>query len=462
MTDAIKQIVKYRGNTKIVLFEDTRLAASVERLQQEDPPRLAWVNLDAPPGTYEVESRTTMPGGCWEVRLNPDNGQHVGFHNCPARAENPRANVPCIHVAAAYLCWKAQRDAEDPYLRRVAAFQEQEVSDEQSPSTALAPYHGDAQLTTYHVPSRQEISDTLALGKVLMETRGAAIPQALDTPQKAAAVILAGRELGFDVMASFRHFFVVDGQTQPDGQALVALMQRGGADIIYHCDCDQCADVELIRPGRTPIRIKYTLEQARKAGSTGGKRKDGSVWEKPAWKNHPADMLIWKAVARLARRGAADLVNSVQSAMVRVEDFEDHARQLDPGAVQEAVWQEQREQRPALVDHETGEVLDEAGSGEPGANADDDTEDGERPAPPQDVDDEEGTADPPPAEAAPGSPEPDPRDLTYAEAHRDKGKHFKALTDFQKAVKGKGALPDGYETMSLSELVEAMGGTWPS
>lgn len=366
------------------------------------------------------------------------------------------------------------------------------MSEEQS--TALALRHAGTELAPYYVPSREELSQTLSLAKVLMETRGAAIPKGIETVQEAAAIIMAGREMGFDPMTAFRRFYVVDGRTQIDAQGLAAKIQEGGGDLIYHCDCEKCADVELIRPGRLPIRIKYTMEQAVKAGSD--KNKYGP---KHPWVNHPGDMLIWKAVTRLAKRGAADLINAVNRSMVRIEDFEDATRQLAPDDVHDAVWNEAQPQRALTVggqevDTDTGEVIEE----EPPSNQ----SEAESPSADADTPSENTTSEPlqtPLTTPSPTPPEPgpvpstdapaeplgasdtstksatveaekastttstptSPRNLNYAVAHADKQAHFKVLSDFQKAIRGRGSMPEASEEMTLNEIVEAVGGSWP-
>jgi hypothetical protein len=426
----IQTIVRWRGNAKIVRFEDGRLAASVERLQAEEPPRLAWVNLDAPPGTYEVESRTTMRGGCWEVRLDPNTGLHVGHHNCPYRAERQRENYPCIHIAAAWVLWKAQRDDEQPFLQKLYAEQERLAMAEQGTSMALAPYQG-GQMAGYHVPSREEIGNTLSLAKVLYETRGAQIPESIKNVQQAAAVIMAGRELGFDPMTSFRRIYMVNGQTQLDAQGITAKIQDAGGNLIFHCDCDACADIELVRPGRPNLRIKYTMEQARKAGSNMGK-----YGEKAPWKAHPADMLVWKAITRLGKRGAADIVNAIEGSMVRVADFGDADLQLVPEDAQEAAYD-----RPALtgsgevIDTETGEVL----------------EDDDLPSDWPEDEAEAAVAEEP--ENTPDAPVQEPwQAVPYAAAVADKTRFFQELSAYQKAL-GRRLRPDGYEALTLGDIV---------
>jgi len=370
-------------------------------------------------------------------------------------------------MAAAWLAWKADHDENDTWLRRV----------HMSESTALATVGEQRALTPYYLPTERDMKDTMALATTLMTTRGAAIPEALDTPAKVAAVVLAGRELGFDPMTSLRRLYIVDGQTQLDAQGITAKIQEAGGDLIFHCDCETCADVELVYPGRSNKRVKYTLALAVKAGTTGGTRKDGSKWTKPAWRNHPADMLVWRAITRLGKRGAADVINALVSAMVRVVDFGDLAASFQP------------EHAPVIeVDHETGEITQDAEytqgespclppSGLESESAPVSTRSENMTSPAQTASTPTpGAARSPAASAGATSASATPtsaptvaataatspatwRSLNYAEAHGDKAKHFQALSDYQKAIRGHGgSVPEAADSMTLGEVADSLTG----
>jgi len=419
----VRAVVRYRDNARMVTFDNVGLARAVEALQAEDPPYECGPDLDAPPGRYVVRSRSAQREGrtaYWYICLDPERGTPVAAHNCRARAANPRNDIQCRHMAAAWLAWKAERDEQDPWLRRVRM----------SESTALVPAEEQRALTPYYLPNERDIKDTLALATTLMTTRGSVIPAALDTAAKVAAVVIAGRELGFDPMTSMRRLYLVNGQTQLDGQGIVAKIQAAGGDVVYHETTDAVADVEVLRPGRAPVRVRYTMEQAIKAGST--KNKYG---EKETWRAHPGDMLIWKAVTRAGKRGAADLINALESAMVRVDDLGDYTGRVGLAEV--------REQLPTAltdggVDTETGEIAAPS-----------------EPVPPDDVIDAEATVgsqepvEPPDDHEAP--PVAGWESVAYADAQANKSHYFKELSAFQKAL-GRRLMPDGYEDLRLGEI----------
>jgi hypothetical protein len=439
--EQVRTVVRYAHGAKLVTFDNVGLARAVESLQTEDPPYECGPDLDAPPGRYIVRSRSAQLEGrtaYWYICLDAERGTPVAAHNCPARAANPRANIQCRHFAAAWLCWKAEQDERDPWLRKVRSMSE---------STALAPYEGQQRALQPYVPTREEVGNMLALAKVLMETKGAAIPYTLDSPQKVAAVIMAGRELGFEPMAALKNLYIVNGMTQPNAQAIAALIQRAGGDIVYHEMTAERCTAELVRPGRPPLKVTYTHEQATKAGLTKKQRrraKDGSFYETDGpWQLFPEDMLVWKAVTRLGRRGAADIINGLESSMIRLADVGD----LTPhDADFRDVTNASEGQAALAVDRETGEVLEDVAWG--GSDW------------PEDVAEEAVQSEPPPPDASP--PAGDWRDVNYADAHADKGRFFRELSSYQKAIRGAGGtVPEAAGSMTLGEVALHLAGGEP-
>lgn len=130
---------------------------------------------------------------------------------------------------------------------------------------------------------------------------GEAVPKGLTTAS-AMAIMLAGWEMGFRPMTSLRHIHTINGRTEPDAQAMAALvMSRDpSARFVWHEYTQEAADVELFRAGREPVRCRYTLEDAKRSGQAA---KSGP------WQAFTRDMLAWSAMKRCCRLGAADLVN---------------------------------------------------------------------------------------------------------------------------------------------------------
>lgn len=214
------------------------------------------------------------------------------------------------------------------------------------------------------LPTREELSVIGLIAKSVMGARGHAVPQQIDSPAKAAAVMLAGHELGVKPMTALRHIMVINGKTEPDAQLMAGIViareQDARIEVVKLTDTE--CTMRLVRPSRG-INAEYTyrLDEAKKAGLVKG----GSNWDK-----FPRDMMRWAATKRLCRAYAPDLINSVGSVEVGAAgelmeavsadaDVIEHEPDgyLDAGSVPaESLYNEG--DVPEGVDPETGEVVD--------------------------------------------------------------------------------------------------------
>lgn len=175
-------------------------------------------------------------------------------------------------------------------------------------STALTVAEPTAVATLPIVPPRGLITKPeLAIIASIAQTVGGEstmMPKWIKTPGQATAIMLAGHELGLQPMAAVRHLYVVNGAVVASAQALASLVlaNEPGADIVILETTAEKATVELRRPGRQPLQITYTIEDAKRAKLTG----------KDNWSLYPADMLRWRAISRVCRLGAGDLTNAVR------------------------------------------------------------------------------------------------------------------------------------------------------
>ena len=158
------------------------------------------------------------------------------------------------------------------------------------------------------LPTQAELSVMGKIAQTLVQARGHSVPKEIDSAAKAAAVLLAGWELGVKPMTAFRHIFVVNGRTEPDAQVMMGLVRAKdpSAQFIFHVYTTSACEVELRRGGKHVVTGMYTMEDARASGQLA---KGGP------WKQYPRDMLAWAAVKRACRLGAPDLVNAIPSVM---------------------------------------------------------------------------------------------------------------------------------------------------
>lgn len=126
------------------------------------------------------------------------------------------------------------------------------------------------------------------------------LPKAIDTPEKAIAIALKGRELGIPMMQAFAHIHVIQGKPCISSELMLALIFKNchGAVVNYISnELDKCV-IQAKRPGGRDATFSFTIEEARKAG----------LLNKDSWKNYPGAMLRARAVAIVARALFADAI----------------------------------------------------------------------------------------------------------------------------------------------------------
>ena len=117
-------------------------------------------------------------------------------------------------------------------------------------------------------------------------------------------IIMAGRELGMPTMHALRAFDVIDGKPTLKADAIRALILRSGKAEYFRVieRTDTVATFATKRKGDPEVVLSYSIEEARVAGLI----KPGSGWVR-----NPADMLIARASAKLARLVYPDVVHGV-------------------------------------------------------------------------------------------------------------------------------------------------------
>lgn len=125
------------------------------------------------------------------------------------------------------------------------------------------------------------------------------LPQAINTPQKAITIILAGRSLGIDEWAALSNINVIQGKPTISAQLMLALINRSGQleDMTVDGDAKHCTCL-MKRFGRGSHVETFTIQDASALGYT----------NKDNWKKQPAVMLKWRAVAACARVVFPDVI----------------------------------------------------------------------------------------------------------------------------------------------------------
>lgn len=209
-------------------------------------------------------------------------------------------------------------------------------------STALVPYR--VQPPAMLLPTMDEMQ----MIKQIAATAGAAgslLPQIGNhamTAAEAAVIMLYGRELGVQPMASLAQIYVVKGRPQPSAQLYLGLMQArdatAGCEILERTE--KRARVRLTYRGKSQV-FEATIEDAEAAGLTKGREGQPTI----NWKLYPKQMLTWTAVRTGARIMAADALSALAGLppQATMEDY----MLPDDGAVAVTVEEPSEEAPPA-------------------------------------------------------------------------------------------------------------------
>jgi len=135
--------------------------------------------------------------------------------------------------------------------------------------------------------------DLFTLAQQLLTT--GFLPKAVDTPAKAVAIILTGKEMGLGPMESLRTIDVIQGKPAPSGKLLLAMARQRVPGLVVNFPeaTDEACEVEVIRPepGETPFRFRFTIDDAKKLDLAG----------KDNYKKQARTMLMWRACSQALR-----------------------------------------------------------------------------------------------------------------------------------------------------------------
>lgn len=146
-------------------------------------------------------------------------------------------------------------------------------------------------------------TEVVELARVLSQAQ--IIPSSLrGKPNDVAAIVLHGASLGIDAMSAIRSMHIIEGKPTLSADLMAGLAKRSTACEYFMLveSTDAVATYETKRRGDPkPVRMSFTIEQARTAQLTG----------KGTWKAYPAAMLRARAASALARAVYSDLFAGV-------------------------------------------------------------------------------------------------------------------------------------------------------
>lgn len=152
----------------------------------------------------------------------------------------------------------------------------------------------------------------------------------LDTPEKAAVVILQGRELGLPAMVAITDISVIKGKPTLSAALQVALIRSHPACEYFELSdaTPEAATWVSKRRGRPERSFTFSMDDARAMGLlkvTTKKNQDGTTWQSPAhpgWHSQPRVMLMWRAAAFHARLHWSDVLKNLAHSTEEMQEAE--------------------------------------------------------------------------------------------------------------------------------------------
>lgn len=151
------------------------------------------------------------------------------------------------------------------------------------------------------IPFGQEWESMRDMANVLVKS--GFLPEALDTAEKALAVLICGRELGIPPMQAIRGIHVVQGKPSLSAELMLALAYQNIPGFRFRVDAsnEQLCKVTAQRPGAEAVTISFSMSDAQRAGLTG----------KDSWKKYPGPLLRARATSAVLRIVAPDAIRGI-------------------------------------------------------------------------------------------------------------------------------------------------------
>lgn len=166
------------------------------------------------------------------------------------------------------------------------------------------------------LPPAAELESAWKLAQALVTTRF--LPSAIDTPAKAVAIWLKGRELGLPFMLSMSSIHIIEGKPTASAELMRSLAfqrVRGFGMKVVQAD-DKACEIEFRREGSEPFTYRYAIEDAMRAGDA----------SKNTYRKHPGPMLVARCTAQGLRLYCPDATMGVYAP----EEFDEPASPSKP------------------------------------------------------------------------------------------------------------------------------------
>lgn len=152
--------------------------------------------------------------------------------------------------------------------------------------------------------------------KAMLLVESSFLPDAIDTWQKAAVIMMRGRELNVPDWTALQHISIVHGNPGVDGQLALALVLRSGLCeeyVILRSDTVSCT-IRMKRKGQPGFDCTCTMEEASTLKTTqkkGGETQTVPLTESYGWKQQPKTHLFYFTAKQITKRLFADVLNGM-------------------------------------------------------------------------------------------------------------------------------------------------------
>jgi hypothetical protein len=146
------------------------------------------------------------------------------------------------------------------------------------------------------------------------------------TPGQALIVMLQGAELGINPLQALREIPLVNGKPRPSATLVAGLIQRSPLCEEWHVESSPTScTIRAKRKNRgSEFVVNIRLEDV-----------PASLKSKQVWRDNPEDMLVARAIHRIARRAFADILAGIQD-----PDEIDETRVIDVARVEREIKQD--------------------------------------------------------------------------------------------------------------------------
>ena len=141
------------------------------------------------------------------------------------------------------------------------------------------------------MPSAQHWAQIKEMGNAAF--RSGMLPASIRNAEAAAIIALKAYELGIPLMEGYAQIHIINGKPCISREMQQVLVYRNikGSRIDILETTDKIATVQGSRPGQQPMKLSFTIEDARRASLLG----------KDPWKQYPQAMLLNRAISALCR-----------------------------------------------------------------------------------------------------------------------------------------------------------------